>query len=408
MKFLIPLLIMIISLFAQAQSPDDARRLLILEAFNQRKEFLVEPLTLEDIQIKNGVGRVDVNKKAKFSYYIQTEEPSNPQSKITLIPMATSRFTPTYYQTDAWWDAHKDMKPMPRQPMEEVAAWLKEMKLSTNPDVLILNPGSAVKVQRQPLQDFLLQHYLRHYAKDGKIVIYRGAERANESQEWQAGRKPKGVRYWTPSALYAWRYARKNKNFIQDLLAGNSPLLKFEIPVADFIAMTKGRWPKLTLGTELPKSTHVGFASSGEMRDHLAGHSPFLGEGRMGVDFEIRSNSAGASAMTKYFAGPASIEDIASDRIRIIETATARLIKQTPEKTEQLNKSAEERIRTIEIEKNILLLLQSAPRSEEIPKLASQISRPEITNIDYFNLNSFIVEAKAKAPASVSCKAAHL
>ena len=98
---------------SQVAEYDRDRAAKIIEAFNQKPESLIAPLTAASVRLVGGVGRVDVNPKAKFSYYAQTEEATNPHSKILLIPMATSRFTPTYYQTDEWWDAHNDQKRLP-------------------------------------------------------------------------------------------------------------------------------------------------------------------------------------------------------------------------------------------------------------------------------------------------------
>lgn len=365
----------------------DADRVkMIVDAFNQRPETLIEPLTNDGVRLKNGVGRADVNKKAKFSYYVQTENPSDSMSKITLIPMATSRFTPTYYQTDEWWDAHKDQKPMPRQPMEEVAAWLTEMKLTSNPDVLTIDPKTKL-VHRQPLQEFLLNHHLNKYVRNGKITVYRGAERAGEADHWNSGQRPASVRYWTPTANYAWRYARKNLGFVSELLDGKAPLLTFDVPVEDFKAMVMRRWPRLTLGTELTKKAHESFDREGVFKDHLAGGKDFLGEGTYGVEFEIRSNRAGADDMLRYYRGTIGIEELASDRIRVIREATERTIRQRPEEKQALDQQAEQRIKTIQDEARVLLLLKNKGDVEEIHSAVRRIQYGEMTQIDGFSLS---------------------
>ena len=381
---------------AQTLQELDSKRIeWIVKAFNQKPEALVEPLKPELVKLVNGVGRADVNKKAKFSYYVQTEKPADPMSKIVLIPMATSRFTPTYYQTDEWWDAHKDQKPMPRQPMEEVTAWLNEMKLTSNPDVLILQPDSGA-MTRKPLQELLLEHYLAKYAVNGKITLYRGAEREGEAGQWEAGQRPASVRYWTPTANYAWRYARKNLNFVQELVAGRAPLLKFEIPVSDFKEMVLRRWSRLTLGTELTKKAHDSFDSGGVFRDHLAGGADFLGEGTFGVEFEIRSNRSGADEMKEYFKGTIGVAEIAEDRIRVIRQATARVQLQRPQESEELEKRADIRVNQIRLEARLLLLLQNKGEARLIQSMAAQINRPEITNIDGFSLAGFVSQELSK------------
>ena len=391
---------------------DDLRSALIVRAFNQSPNLLIELLTADSVKIKNGVGRVDVNKKAKFSYYIQTEDPSRADSKIFLIPMATSRFTPTYYQTDEWWDAHKDQKPMPRQPMQEVADWLSEMKLTSNPDVLVLkgisqSPRlSSAELERVPLNQFLLDHYMATHAKNGVITVYRGAERVGELEQWNKGQRPASVRYWTPTANYAWRYARKNPNFVPELLAGKAPLLKFEIPVADFKQMVLRRWPRLTLGTELTKKVHDSFDASGVFKDQLAGGADYLGEGSFGVEFEIRSNRAGADDMLKYYVGAISVQELASDRIRVIRQATQRLQLQRPLEALSLEAKADQRVQQIQLEAQVLSLLQARGERSEILALSQQIKRPELTAIDGFNLSTFIVRSAPVGADKVSPAAA--
>lgn len=391
LSFVLPL----ISFPALAQSDLDQQRIrLIVNAFNEKSEQLIEPLSLADVKVRNGVGRADVNKKAKFSYFVQTENSQDPQSKIILIPMATSRFTPTYYQTDEWWDAHKNENPMPRQPMDEVSGWLKEMKLTSNPDVLIIDPENE-KTIRRPLQEFLLEHYIKKHSKNGKITVYRGAERAGEADQWNSGQRPKSVRYWTPTANYAWRYARKNLNFVEELVAGKAPLLKFEIPENDFKEMVLRRWPRLTLGTELTKKAHDSFDSSGVFKDHLASGADFLGEGTFGVEFEIRSNKSGADDMLKYYKGTIGIAELAADRIRVIQQATARSIQQRPQEKVQLSKLADQRIENIKAEAQLLLLIQNKGSLKEIQEAASLVSRPEMTNIDGFSLSAYVRKAIA-------------
>lgn len=400
MKLILSLLTLTISLSAIAEDGieiDKQRAAMIVQAFNDQPQKLIAPLTMDSVKIKNGVGRADVNVKAKFSYYIQTENTLDRNSRIVLIPMATSRFTPTYYQTDEWWDAHKDEKPMPRQPMQDVADWLQEMKLTSNPDLLIIDPIAdrstgllTGKVTRKPLQEFLLEHYIAKHAKNGVIQLYRGAERQGELEQWQSGKRPASVRYWTPTANYAWRYARKNLNFVDELVAGRAPLFKFEVPVSDFKAMVLRRWPRLTLGTELTKKAHDSFDSSGIFKDHLAGGADFLGEGTYGVEFEVRSNRAGADDMLKYFKGPITIEELAQDRIKVIRESTIRLQKQRPQEFASLEAKADERVRQIQYEAQLLLLINSAAEAPEIMSIASQIKKPEMMAIDEFSLKLFL------------------
>ncbi|MGZ5279820.1 MAG: hypothetical protein ACXWC9_07760 [Pseudobdellovibrionaceae bacterium] len=390
--------------FAQSStSLDSTRAEWIVRAFNQVPEQLNELLTLESVKINGGVGRVMVNKKAKFAYYIQTENPVDPNSRILLIPMATSRFTPTYYQTDQWWDAHKDMKPMPRQPMDEVQAWLEEMKLTSNPDVLIVKPDTN-QIERIPLQKYLLEIYVTKYARNGKITVYRGAEKDNEPDLWEKNQRPPGVRYWTPTANYAWRYARKNLKFIELLVDGKAPLLKFEIPVADFRSMTDRRWPRLTLGTELTKNAHNSFDSMGKFMDHLTSpQADYLGEGQYGVEFEIRSNKAGANDMSRYYQGMIGIQELAEDRAKVIQQTLARLKIQRPAEAAQLEQGTNVRLKTIQSEAEILLAIQKDEPSQKIADLIAGFSGGELTKIDGFNFKAW---ASQKINQQMAIKAA--
>jgi hypothetical protein len=382
----------VMTLTAVALNPAlDARRAeWIVQAFNQQPEKIFEPLTLQDVKIRGGQGRVDVNKKAKFSYFIQTEDSADPQSRMILIPMATSRFAPTYYQTDEWWDRYKNVKPMPKQPIEDVEKFLGEMKLSTNPDVLILEPRSG-KVTRRPLQNFLAEIYLQEFARNGVITLYRGAEKENETSLWNQSVRPPGGRYWTPTANYAWRYARKNLNFIEELVEGRAPLLKFEIPAEEFRQMTAQTWPSLTLGTELTKNVHQAFEMSGRFMDQLAPGQDYLGVGNLAVEFEIRANRRGADSMARFYKGSIGISELAQDRIRVIRKATARLQKQRPSDSAALEMAADQRVARVREEAHLLLLIQNkGPEADIRQALARLKGTSELTMIDGFSFSRWV------------------
>lgn len=393
MKFILTCLL-IFSVKVSAQETDQIRAQRIVEALNASPNDWIEPIKIENVKIKNGMGRVDVNTKAKFSYYIFTESPQQSNSKITLIPMATSRYTPTYYQTDEWWDEHKSEieeakklgKPMTRQNMDEVMVWLNEMKLSTNPNVFIIENGNVLK---KPLQEFLLDHYLKYYEKDGFITLYRGGEKPGEYEAWKRGETPKGVRYWTPTAAYAWRYARKNSGFLKELIEGKAPLFQFRIPTAQFKAMIQRQWQQLTLGTELTKKVHDQFDSSGEFRDQLTGGT-YLGEGRYGVEFEIRSNRAGAQLMAQYFQGSVSIQDYVRDRILLVNLTAERKLRQNPENEAAIKSWAEARKSSIRTEGQIIELMQNRGSTSLINELFQtwDTSKAELSGNDFQNLKT--------------------
>jgi hypothetical protein len=406
MKYLVFVFAFLFSAFSFADNSEHFAQL-ILKALNSKPQLWIEPITSEDIQVKGGAGRVDVNKKSKFSYYVHIEEPNNKDSRILLIPMATSRYTPTYYQSDDWWDAHKEEieaakregKPAPRQDMNEVAAWLTEMKLSTNPFVFEISAGGAVQKQL-PLQDFLLQFYRKNFYRKGFVRLYRGGEKLTETDDWLSGKRPRGARYWTPTAAYAWRYGRKNRNFLTDLIAGRAPLYVFDVPIAEFESMVNRRWQRLVLGTELTKNAHTSFDQSGAFLDHLAGNSDFMGIGSIGLEFEIRSNSKGANLMLEHFQRPISVEELAADRISVLEKTLERMKRWSPEKSEELEASYSKRIHQVKLESQIMVGIRDrAPQSALRPFIEQLPSYSfEIANIDGINFKQFATEELQKLP----------
>lgn len=390
-----------LSAFSQEKDLKSFRTQIIIDAFNSKPENLVRPLTPENVELGVYDGRVNVNTDTKFSYYIHIANMNESDSPITLIPMATSRYTPTYYQTDDWWDAHKDElekarlqgTPAPRQDMDEVAAWLKKMKLSTNPDVIEIDP-STNKVTRLPLQDFLYNHYMNNYVHGGVITLYRGAEKDGEIDAWNRKEVPRGARYWTPTANYAWRYARKNRQFLDELVIGKTPLFKFEIPVNDFEGMIKRQWQRLTLGTELTKNAHNSFDHEKKFTDHLANEQPYLGEGHYGVEFELRSNRAGAEEMIQYYKGPVGIEELAADRISVLELTRERLIAKDSKQKEKLKKKFDERIEQVLLEEKIIVsILSGVSKAEILEQLESLKNNDlEIADIDGLYFHSWVKE----------------
>ena len=383
--------------FAQTDL-DSVRQKIILDALNSVPTEWIAPVEAADIHIKNGTGRVDVNKKSKLSYFIQTENPTDAASQITLIPMATSRYTATYYQTDEWWDAHKaeidaaKVKGIraPRQDIAEVESWLRQMKLSTNPVVLQIGPDQRLRTVR--LQEYLLDYYLKNFTKNGKITLYRGGEKLTETSDWLRGIRPRGARYWTPTATYAWRYARKNASFLEDLVNGLAPLYVFEIPVEQFRSMVQRSDRKLTLGTELTKRVHDSFDRSGTFMDHLLGQSDYMGIGDIGLEFEIRASSRGANQMLPYFKSTIGIEELVIDRVNLLDRTLARLVNARPAEADRLKLQYESRKEQAVLEGKILLAIQLKSSRETLETLSAELgSKPfsEIANVDGINFREF-------------------
>lgn len=391
-----------------AQSVNDVRTSLIIDAFNSHPDSIIKPLDASSVELGTQDGRVNVNQETKFSYYVHIENSTDAKSRMVLIPMATSRFTATYYQTDDWWNKNKakidkakaEGRPAPRQEMSEVAEWLTQMKLTTNPDVIVIDPLKNL-TERSSLQKFLLDHYLRYYAKDGYITLFRGAEKVGEISDWARGQTPRGVRYWTPTANYAWRYARKNFAFLDDLLADKTPLFKFKVPVSEFKDMVERRWQHLVLGTELTKNAHQSFNSSRQFQDHLANQDPYMGEGRYGVEFELRSNRTGAERMTGFYQGPVTIQDLVSDRIAVLERTKNRLSEKNPETRVQIEERFSNRIRQVEFEGQVLTALKENYSNEAISQILAKkpAGRSEIGYIDSLDFGTWAQKKMNSRPA---------
>jgi hypothetical protein len=403
------------SIFAKAQMrPEvaEARKNLILEALNAKPENWIAPITAESIEMGQYEGRIVVNKKSKFTYFLHIADSTDPLSEMVLVPMSTSRYTPTYYQTDEWWDKHKEEldrakregKPAPKQDMNEVQVWLEQMKLSTNPEVFILSPASPQKFKTQKLQDYLLEIQLSHFVENGKVVLYRGAEKLNELESWKKGEVPRGVRYWTPTANYAWRYGRKNPEFLNLLLKNETPLFRFEIPVEEFKQMNQRRWPKLTFGTELTKNSHQIFDRSRYFGDHLYSGAPFLGWGEMAVEIEVRSNRSGAEQMVKYFKRPATIEDLIQDRVKVLNYAQKRIGSQVPSRQTEFDSLFSSRIARTELEGQILVALRKGLPEATVVELINKLSG-STSELGYIDGTDFSKWARAKAKSGiVTCK----
>ncbi len=369
-----------------------------LGADEERRKLITKAIPGVDetkIFIKNGQGKIDADPKRKLSYYIFTENPNAPESRTLLIPMATSRFDANNYQTDEWWDAHnKEMAEArangtraPRQDREEVKAYLRANGLSTNPDVITLDAGSG-EIKKEKLREFLLKEYLARYS-DGKFVtLYRGAEKPNELDAWKRGEFPHGVRYWTPDANYGWRYGRKNQDFLDLLVKGEAPVFKFKVPQNEFVDLVRGG--HLIVGTELTKRVHDSFVSELRFRDQLAG-GDYLGDGKYGLEFEIRADGRARPQFPRYFAGAVGIDEFADARIKQIRIGTKRLLLAHPDEAAALLKTEETRVAKVEAERTVLNLVREGGAPDALSAAIAKLGtgQAEIANIDGVNLASF-------------------
>jgi hypothetical protein len=356
------------------------------------------------ILLRNGNGKVDADPVRKLSYFIFTADPSDKNSPTLLIPMATSRFDRYNYQTDDWWNAHKaeidqakyQHTPMPHQDPVEVMAFLQKNGLSTNPDVFLLHANSG-QVSKQQLRDFLLNEYLTRYTEDGSVVLYRGAERADELAAWQRKEFPHGVRYWTGDANYGWRYGRKNSNLLSKTMDGEAPVFRFKVPKNDFVRMVNSG--DLVLGTELTKSAHRNFPENYRFTDDLAGGADYLGEGKYGLEFEIRGTRRVREQFVNYFDGPLNVEDLANARRQQINVGIARILRQTPARATELEQMKASRLATVNAEEQAMVAIRDGHPAEEITALLGKLTgQEEITAVFDENLQSLGKTYKPKNP----------
>lgn len=287
----------------------------------------------ENIAIRQGQGRIDLDPANKKSLYVFTPNPQDPASPTFLIPLSTVRFSSNRYHTPAWWEANgaalaesrAQRSTAPREDGEAVRRYLQQHNLSTNPDVVVLKKDGLIETT--PLKQFLLEEYKR---QGSEVTLFRGSNRGTELAEWRAGRSGYGSEYYTPSATYAWRYARKTPGppFLEALESNQAPLFEFKVPMAVFEQMVNDG--EVTLGVELPKSAHDAFQSGGQFRDVLYGNSLYLGDPRFGLEFEILATKTARNKLVPYFLGPISAERLGEEADKQIDGAMDRLRLQFP------------------------------------------------------------------------------
>jgi hypothetical protein len=147
----------------------------------------------------------------------------------------------------------------------------------------------------------------------------------------------------------------------------------------------------LILGTELTKHAHDSFTATQIFTDQLTGYD-YLGEGKYGLEFELRGDHVARRAFPSYFKGSATIDELADGRIHDIQATTSRLALQRPEKAEGLLKTQASRIERTNAERLTLNLIHdhADPKiiSEAVSKLPQASS--EIANIDGFDLTMYV------------------
>lgn len=256
-----------------------------------RRALAAQGLPSQGAVIKDGQGRVQVDAEAHFSYAIFTPDPKDPASPTYFFPLSNVR-GPNF-----------------------------------NPPVFTVKPSG---IETEPVKDFLLRAYRE---PGGDIVLYRGAERGDERAQWEAGDIAKGSIYYTPSATYAWRYARKAPgNFSTLLQQGEAPLFRFEVPGPEF--ERRVRSGDFTLGLELPRSAHQQFENSGVFRDVLTGGFYYLGDPRWGVELEIHSTRPGRWLLRDHYQGSITAAELGDYTLEQLQAASQRLVRQYPNATD--------------------------------------------------------------------------
>lgn len=360
------------------------------------------------IQIRNGQGRVTVDPVHQFCYFVFTPRPTDPGSKTLLIPMATSRFGPGSYQTQDFWKLNKGRileakskgLPVPREDPAIVSRYLSEHGLSTNPFVYEWTPSGPQNIR---LKDFLLDALLsRNHDQD--LILYRGGERAGELHEWKRRAFPRGARYWTPDATYAWRYARKDPKFLDRLVDGEAPLFKFRVSKADL--KTWVDQDLLTFGTEMTAKAHAALERHGQFEDHLFGDRPYLGSIEWGVEIEARLEKPLALKMPDYFAGPITIDEMVVSRSQQLESGYLRQSNQDPGAAAALKAELEAKLHSLKQEQVFLHHIARDEFDEARNVLGRGISRRQITNVDGVELESWMEMRRGTAVARARLRCA--
>ncbi len=342
-----------------------------------------------DLKLVNGTGRIDIQKDTNFSYYIQTMLQPDGTSEAVLIPMSTSRLAPGWVSTPEWWKLHADEiakakasgLPQPRQDPKEVAEWLRQNGYSTNPLVYKMKGTEVTSVH---LQDYLLD-FLSKNAKveDDSYVFYRGAGSADELATWENHMRPKGSRYWTPTATYAWRYGRKQAGFLRSLLKGEAPVIRFKIPKSQFQQLVQSG--DLTLGTELTVKVHDQFNATGLFKDQLTDSDVYVGSGGFTPEIEIRATRKGADGFLQTFSGAVGIEEMSADRILLLQKSITRVKSQYPESISAgMVQNLESRIARVQAEEKLLIAIRDKHPKDEVQGLlkALPMTMAEMTNTD--------------------------
>jgi hypothetical protein len=295
-KFL--LLPLVMTFTAQALDPVAPQR------EKQIREFF---LSAKRIIFENAQGRIDLSDKD--SRYIFSPSPDDPLAPTYVIPLATVR-----------------------QPI-------------TNPDVLVFSLKHR-DPEHISLQNFLLDRIFKPRAVNGLLDLYRGADASDERATWQSGRAFRAARYWTPDINYAWRYARRQPDFLTALVKGEAPLFLFRISLEDFeSAVNKG---DLTLGAELPMRTHSRLETGLGFTDHLANGQQYLGIGDLGVEVELRTRNR--HVMATKFVKSVSPTELIEGRRQQIASGYARAVQQWPQRKDRLISERDARLQDLALE----------------------------------------------------------
>jgi hypothetical protein len=333
------------------------------------------------IIVRNGQGRVVIDPANYFSYFVFTANPTESNPTTVLIPMATSRFSGEL-------------------PLDGSKQSITRQVLSNNPPVFFLG---QMPPKSTPLQTFLLEALQSRDPTDAYHSFYRGAEKPDELTHWKKGKTPKGVRYLTPDATYAWRYARKNPRFLDLLVDGEAPLFGFRIPKAEFAeAVRRG---EVVLGTEMTARAHGVLESRGRFEDHLLPDAPYLGSPEWGVEIEVHTLHSAAQKLPKTYVGPITIDQLVASRTKQLQAGYSRLLQQTPQLAHTLETELHSKLDSLRAEAELMHAVAEGRFEKAEDLLKSGIRHRQITQIDGVDLSAWINDRRntAQTRARAQC-----
>ncbi|MBO9667522.1 MAG: hypothetical protein J7501_12005, partial [Bdellovibrio sp.] len=94
----------------------------------------------------------------------------------------------------------------------------------------------------------------------------------------------------------------------------------------------------------------------------------------LGIEFEVRSNSAGANAMLKYFKRTIGVEELVADRVQIIRDTADRLVKMRPQDADTIRADFLARERKTIAEGKIIFAVQNKMSQQTLVGLLKELT----------------------------------